>query len=385
MSFVNCYYEVRRSTMHLWEEHGGQRMYNQIQWVPYCFFRSPDETEIKTIYGESVTQKQFRTYQDYWENTKDNPNAFENRVKPEIQFLAEQYSGIPDDELVVPKLKIYSLDIEVVNSQGFPDIWKAQDPIPIISIRDSQTKEVISFGCKPYTAAPEGENITYQFYETEEELLLRFFNFMYKNPPDIITGWNVYQFDLSYIINRCKTLFGNDTQHYLKLSPIRIVRTWKSERFNELNIDIAGVHIIDYLDLYKWYSPDKLERYKLDFVANHELGVGKLDYSDYKDLRELYEKDWNKYVEYNVTDCKRVDELEEKLGYIRLVQALSLLTKCPMKFYQKMTSLIEGALLTHFRRNNLCAPNLAGGHKKSYKAAIVKEPMNCFIIMVILL
>jgi DNA polymerase elongation subunit (family B) len=66
--------------------------------------------------------------------------------------------------------------------------------------------------------------------------------------------------------------------------------------------------------------------------------------------------------------------MEDKLGYIKLIQALSLLTKCPMKYYQAMTSLIEGALITHYRRNNLCAPYFAGGHQKGFEAAYVKEP-----------
>jgi len=77
---------------------------------------------------------------------------------------------------------------------------------------------------------------------------------------------------------------------------------------------------------------------------------------------------------YNRVDCKRVDQLEDKLGYIRLIQALSLLTKCPMKFYAAMTHLIEGALLTHYRRNNMCAPYFAGGTQEGFEAAYVKEP-----------
>ena len=371
MSFVNCYYNQRTSKIHLWEEIKGERFYDVQPWSPYCFIKT-SESPIKTIFGEPAVKREFNTYHEYKEFTKDNYHALENAVKPEIQFLAERYHQIPDDQLEVPKLRIYTLDIEVKNSEGFPDIWKANDPISLISIRDSQNKKVVTFGEQPYTG---DEDIIYQHYPREEELLIRFFNFMYKRPPDVLTGWNIWGFDLPYIINRCKNLFGDDTEHYKKLSPIKVVNTWKSHRYDELNIDIAGVHIIDYIDAYKWYSPDKLESYRLDFVANHELGVGKVDYSQYKDIRELCEKDWNLYVKYNVTDVKRVDELEDHKGYIRLIQALSLLTKCPMKFYQSMTQLIEGALLTHFRRNNLCAPHLAGGSQKRFEAAFVKEPM----------
>lgn len=105
-----------------------------------------------------------------------------------------------------------------------------------------------------------------------------------------------------------------------------------------------------------------------------ELGKGKLDYSEYNDLKTLYYENWDLYVDYNIIDSKRIKELEDKLGYINLIQSLSLITKCPMKYYQTMTSLLEGKLLTYFRRNRLCAPRFIGGEQVTYPAAYVKEP-----------
>jgi len=368
MSFINAHYNNRSGKMHIWEEIEGERFYDIVDWVPYVFIKT-NKSDISTIDGIPVAKKEFRSYNDYYEFCKENV-AYENKVKAEIQFLAERYHHISDKGMSVPKLKIYTIDIECLSEGAFPDIQKADDPITLISIRDNQSKKVTTFGVKPYT----GDTDVIYHQHDESELLLRFFNYMYKKSPDVITGWNVYGFDIPYIINRTKNIFGEDTEHYQKLSPIKNVRTWHSERFNEMNVDIAGVHILDYLDIYKWYTPNKLESYALNFVSNFELEKGKLDYSEYKDLRELCIKDWNKYVDYNIVDVKRVDELEDKLGYIRLIQSLSLLTKCPMKYYQAMTQLIEGALLTHFRRNNLCAPFLAGGHQKGFPAAYVKEP-----------
>jgi DNA polymerase elongation subunit (family B) len=158
------------------------------------------------------------------------------------------------------------------------------------------------------------------------------------------------------------------------MSPINVVRVWNSYKNDEINIDIAGTVILDYMDLYKWYSTSNLESYSLDYVAKHELEKGKLDYSEYKNLNDLYEKDWNKYVDYNVIDSLRVYQLEEKLGFISLVQALSLLTKAPMKYYHTMTQLIEGALLTYYRRNDFVAPHFSGGTQETFEAAYVKEP-----------
>jgi DNA polymerase elongation subunit (family B) len=360
--------------MHLWESINDERFYDKIEWVPYVFI--PDrEGKIKTIDGMPVRRQDFRSYSHYYEFCKDKFNIYENRLKPEIQFLAERYHKIPDDELEIPKLLTQTIDIEVGSQKGFPDIQKAEDPIVLISLKNSIDKSVITFGEKLYTG---NADVTYYDFPEEIDLLLAFLRWIHDNPPDVLTGWNIYQFDIPYIINRCKYLFGDDTEIFDMLSPINIVRTWKSHKFNDWNVDIAGIHILDYIDVYKWYAPAKLERYSLDFVANHELEKGKLDYSEYKNLRELYEKDWNKYVDYNIVDCDRVDELEDKLRYIKLIQALSLFTKCPMKYYQSMTQLIEGALITYFRRNNLCAPFHAGGEQETFPAAYVKEPQKGF-------
>lgn len=356
--------------MHIWEQINGEKLHDKVIWVPYVYVRAT-KSDIKTIDGMPVIKKEFNSYRDYYDYCKDRYDIYENKVKPEIQFLAERYHKIPDDELEVPKLSVYTIDIEVLNQEGFPNIWRPADKISLISLKDGITKKNITFGLKEYT----GEmDIFYRHCKTEEELLERFFAFMHKAQPDVLTGWHIYGFDLPYIINRTKRLFGENTEVYNKMSPINVVKTWKSEKYQDLNIDIAGIHILDYLDVYKWYSPDKLEQYKLDFVSNHELGEGKLDYSEYEDIRMLADKDWNKYVDYNVTDAIRVDQLEDKKGYIKLIQALSLLTKCPMKYYQAMTSLIEGALITHYRRNNMCAPYFAGGRQETYPAAYVKEP-----------
>lgn len=373
--FVNIFYETKQSNMHIWEKIDGQPIYRTQYWIPYVF-KKTTTGKIKTIDGDTVSKKTFDSYYEYYIFCKDRRDIYENRVRPEIQFLAEAYHHIPDDEIEVPKLKIYSIDIEVAHEDSFPDISKANFPVVLVTIYEGYNREKsVTFGEKEFTdRLPEGS--VYLQCEDESELLRKLFTYMNKYPCDILTGWNIYNFDLPYLINRAKRLFGEETKIYNMMSPINIVRTWEAKeggRSEGLNIDIAGITILDYYDIYKWYGPN-LESYSLNYVAHHELGEGKVDYSQYEDLREVYKKDWNLYVTYNLTDAKRVIQLEEKCGYIKLVQSLSLLTKCPMKYYHTMTQLIEGALLTHYRRNKMCAPIFIGGYQETFEAAYVKPP-----------
>ena len=367
--FKNIHYNTKKSAICLWTSDG----YEEIPWVPYVFVKAPDG-EYKDLDGKSTSEKSFQNYNEYATFQKNNVDIYENKVKPEIQYLAERYSNIPDEEVQPPELLVYYIDIEVAYVSEFPHPNKAKYPVTLVSVRNSLTGNTIVFGEKEYTG--DYKNVDYIHCPNERDLLRKFFGYMYENPPDVISGWNVTFFDMAYLIKRDENI--NDGKYYTLLSPVGIVKTWKGKNKRNqvvLNIDIAGVSIIDYMYTYQWYTPHNLESYKLDFVSKFELEKGKLDYSDSgEDLRDLYKNDWNKYVEYNIIDCERVNELDAKLGYIKLIQSLSLLTKSPMKYFDKVTQLVEGLMITHARRTNLCVPYLAGGSQEWFDGAYVKEP-----------
>ena len=382
--FRNVHYDKRRSLIHLWETVNGERIYKKIPWVPYVFLKDEriENPKVHSIYGDPVKKVEFKTFSEYKKFVDNKTIFFENNVKPEIQFLAEHYHHIDDDKVEVPELRIQICDIEVFSDKGFPYPNNAIFPITLITVYDSFLNKTITFGCKDYTGPNLKESwFKYTKCKDEEDLLLKFFKFMNENPPDVWTGWNVYKFDLPYIINRSKAIWGDEAayKYYSRMSPINIVTMWEKTD-GTIKCDIAGVSIIDYLPLYKDYSRTllrfNLETYKLDFVAKYELEKGKLDYSgEYLNLKELFLNDWNTYVDYNVIDVKRVKQIDEKRRFIRQAQLLSLLTKCPVKLYEAVTSLIEAIFLVYYRRNNLCAPIFKGGPKEHFEAAFVKVPI----------
>lgn len=377
--FKNCYYDTKKSEIHLWEQINNTNLYDVIPWTPYIFIPTKEgDEDARTIFNKPVQKKTFQTYYDYYQFIEENkkPSISENNVKTDIQFLAERYHGIQDEDMYVPNLLVYYIDIEVFSNIGFPDWKDPKDPVILISIRNSQTKQTITFaydvfGNRNYET---DNNVRYIKCDNEEDLLRRFFTFMHKFPCDVLSGYNIWWFDLPYIINRSKSLWGEEVgrQLYSRMSPINVVSIWEQKSSGNMNLDIAGVTILDYYDVYKHYGKN-LERYTLEFVCQTELGIGKLP-NPYNSLNELAEKDWNKFVDYNIIDCERVNDLEHKLGYIRMIQALSLLCKSPMRNYNVQTQLIEGLMLTYYRRNRLCAPYFKGGEQKPFEAAWVKQP-----------
>lgn len=275
----------------------------------------------------------------------------------------------------------YVIDIEVYSEDGFPEPSEANHPINLISLYNIDTDEVYTFGEKEWTNTTlENENVKYFHCPEEEDLLQKFIDYFVKLQVDVVTGWNVSYnskvnvpgFDFPYIVNRIRKVF-NDRKKPNELSPIGVVNTREND--GNLAVDIQGVTIVDYLSAYKWYSRERPEKYSLDYISNLELKEGKLDYSDYGSLQNLYHDNWNLYVDYNIIDVKRIKQLEMKLGYLSLIQTLSLITKCPMKYYLSMVALLEGRMLVHFRHNNLCAPKMKEFSKSNYPAAYVKEPL----------
>lgn len=365
----------------MWEQNDGVDDYRIINWVPYVF-EPDDHGHIETVDGIPVRKVQFRSYQEYLDYQAENKQfVYENESPKEIQFLTEYFHHIPDNAIEPPKLKVYSIDIEVHCEKGFPKPEHAEHPVVLINVREFGEGGVnISWGIKAYTG---DYDLEYRHFNDERDLLQDFFNWWHKHAPDVVTGWNISPnnkvnerggFDFPYLVNRSKNLFGVKADLYKKLSPIGIVRCWDDNKSGAMYVDIAGVSVLDYFALYKWYTTKNPENYKLDTIAREELGLGKIDYSEYNDLKTLFYENWNLYVEYNVVDNQRVMELETELGYILLAQSLALLCRCKMEHYTSSTALVEGLMLTHLRRNDQCGPRMEGGHQEWFPAAFVKEP-----------
>ena len=200
--FRNVYYDTRHSKIHLWETCKGERIYDTFSWVPYLFAKTTEETGIRTIYGDHVKKVEFNNYRGFYEFQKTpNKAIFENNMKPEIQFLADRYYAIADDDLEIPALRVFYLDIEVyAPNTGFPYPDQAKFPVSAITIFDNFKKQMYSWGTKEYTG--ENKRVNYSKCADEKEMLKRFHSFVGHEAPDIITGWNILGFDIPYLYNR---------------------------------------------------------------------------------------------------------------------------------------------------------------------------------------
>ena len=162
---------------------------------------------------------------------------------------------------------------------------------------------------------------------------------------------NCNGFDIPYMFNRIKKVLG-DSYAY-KLSPIGIVR--RDDKTGK--ITVAGISLLDYLVLYKKFTVGikRLPNYRLDTVAYEELKLRKLKYEG--SLGDLLRKDIKKFVEYNINDVFLVVGIDRVNRFIELAMALAHVGHVAYEDFEVSSRLLEGALLTYLRKNNLVAPN----------------------------
>jgi DNA polymerase elongation subunit (family B) len=116
--------------------------------------------------------------------------------------------------------------------------------------------------------------------------------------------------------------------------------------------NFSGVTILDHIDVYAKYKITKQESYKLDFIAQEELGIGKVEYEDSNNIYEFMRKHWNTFVEYNVRDVELLVKLEEKTRYFQILRMVSYMGCC--NFDKGMMTIpgTNGAVAIRCRRKN---------------------------------
>ena len=181
---------------------GGKRYEHRDEFFPTLFVKSKVKAKYKTLNGESVEEIHpgtVRDCRDFYKKYED-VEGFEiyGHERYIYQYISEKY---PEDEIKfdISKIKLVTLDIEVASEQGFPDVESCEEEILAISIQDYTTKQIITWGVKPFQN--DRKDVTYYHCPTEHELLSSFINYWMRDVPDVITGWNIQLYDIPYILS----------------------------------------------------------------------------------------------------------------------------------------------------------------------------------------
>ena len=354
----------------------GKREIYKEEYSPTLFVKSNKKTKYKTLDGENVEPVKPGTVRDCREFYKkyDGVDGFKifgnNRYI--FQYLSDKY---PQDEVKfdISQINLVTMDIEVKAEQGFPDPESCSEEMLTISLQDYATKKITTWGRKPYV--PTQDNVTYYHFSDEIEMLNSFLYHWSKNPPDVITGWNVRLYDIPYLCGRISRIMGD--KKCKLLSPWGLVSQDEiyisGRRYNVY--DIAGMTTLDYLELYKKFTYKAQESYRLDYIANIELGQKKLDHSEFDTFKEFYSGNWKKFVDYNIIDVELVDRLEDKMKLIELALTMAYDAKVNYQDVMYQVRMWDTIIYNYLKKRNIVIPPKDSSDKNDkYAGAYVKEP-----------
>ena len=355
----------------------GKRYEHRDEFFPTLFVKSKRDSKYRTLSGEPVEEIHPGSVRDCREFYKkyDEVEGFGiyGNDRYIYQYISEKY---PQDEIKfdISKIKLVTIDIETASERGFPDVESASEEILAITIQDYNTKKITTWGVKPFFN--KHKNVTYYHCPTEQELLSHFINFWMVDVPDVVTGWNIQFYDIPYICKRLNRVLGEKLMK--RFSPWGLVSdkevTIKGR--TQITFDIGGVTQLDYLDLYKKFTYKAQESYRLDYIAEVELGQKKLDHSEFDTFKEFYTKGWQKYIEYNIVDVELVDRLEDKMKLIELALTMAYDAKVNYAdvFYQ--VRMWDNIIYNYLKKRNIVIPPKNKSQKnEKYAGAYVKEPI----------
>jgi DNA polymerase elongation subunit (family B) len=357
----------------------GKHFMTREKFNPTLFVPSKKITKHKTLDGEYVdsikpgTVRECREFVRKYENV-ENFKIFGNTGYI-YQYISDVYS---EDEIRfdISKIKLTTLDIEVASENGFPDVENAAEEILLITIQDYTTKQIHTWGRGPFQNKQ--QNVIYKSFTNERDLLSDFINWwmVEENTPEVVSGWNIELYDIPYLVRRLDRVLGEKLMK--RISP------WGLITENEIYIsgrkhiayDVGGISQLDYLNLYKKFTYKAQESYRLDYIAEVELGQKKLDHSEFDTFKDFYTKGWQKFVEYNIIDVELVDKLEDKMKLIELAITMAYDAKVNYADVFSQVKMWDVIIYNYLKKRNIVIPPKNRSEKnEKYAGAYVKEPL----------
>jgi DNA polymerase delta subunit 1 len=296
----------------------------------------------------------------------------------------------------IAPLRVLSFDIECMGRKGhFPEAQ--QDPV--IQIANTVTlqgsdhpiiRNVFTLNtCLPIVGAQVISS------ETEEEMLMKWRAFVTAVDPDVITGYNIANFDIPYLLNRAKALEKKhpSLKRFPDIGRIKGVKaimkdtTFQSSAYGKrenVETTINGRVVFDVLPY--MYRNHKLSSYSLNSVSAEFLGQQKEDvhHSIISDLQMGSDADRRRLAVYCLKDAYLPQQLMNKLAIMVNYIEMARVTGVPLNFLLVRGQQIKvfSMLLRKCLKENLLIPNIAkhggGDDGVSYEGATVIEPKKAY-------
>ncbi|XP_048473423.1 DNA polymerase delta catalytic subunit [Rhincodon typus] len=317
--------------------------------------------------------------------TRDNPRKV-TLAQIEVDVAWTDFISHPAEGewQKIPPLRVLSFDIECAGRKG---VFPEADKDPVIQIANMMLRqgEKDPFIRNVFTLWPCASIVGSQVlcFEKENELLKAWSEFIRVADPDIITGYNIQNFDLPYLINRAQTLKVMTFPFLSRIPTIKSVirdSSFQSRQMGRREHKVINIEGRIQFDLLQVLLRDyKLRSYTLNAVSFHFLQEQKEDvqHSIITDLQNGNEQTRRRLAVYCLKDAYLPLRLLEKLMCVINYMEMARVTGVPLSYLLSRGQQIKvvSQLLRQAMKHDLVMPVVKTEGGEDYTGATVIEPV----------
>jgi DNA polymerase elongation subunit (family B) len=359
MSYVDAWFDRDNDIIRLVERNKkGIREFRDIP-VKHTFYYIDPKGKYQSIYGDAVSKVTCKNTKDFRKELAiaSGKTVFEADINPIFVCLSENYLGQD-----APKLNVAFFDIEVDfdPERGYASPDDAFMPITAIAVHLQWLDTLICLAIPPKTLSMEAAKEQVKdfpntiLFDNEADLLDTFLDLI--QDADVLSGWNSEGFDIPYTVNRVtKVLSKEDTRRFCLFNQLPKKREYEKFGRSATTYDFVGRVHLDSLELYRKYTYEERHSYRLDAIAEYELGDRKTAYEG--TLDQLYNNDFRTFIEYNRQDTALLDKLDKKLKFLDLANTLAHENTVLLQTTMGAVAVTEQAIINESHRRGFVVPN----------------------------
>ncbi|HVN84754.1 MAG TPA: DNA polymerase II [Candidatus Binatia bacterium] len=238
-----------------------------------------------------------------------------------------------------PALKVLSIDIET-SLDG--------EQLYSIALHTREFSRVLLVGHQVFERA--------EPVHSEKAAIRRFLEYVEILDPDVVTGWNVVDFDLAFLSRAAHRhgihfAIGRSDDEFDLRKDASFTRESRAVTYGRVVLDALSLLRGAFI---------RLDDYKLETAAQAFLGTGKLFAGDgrHEQIAAAYEHDPQLLVDYNLKDAQLVSAILDRTGLIDLAIERSLLTGMQLDRVSAAIASVDSLYLGELRRRGLVAPSV---------------------------
>ena len=359
MSFVDACYDRDNDIIRVVErDDKGQRHFKDHP-ARHIFYYNDPKGKFQSIKGEPLSRVSSKNVKEHRKELAihSNKRLYESDINPIYRCLEDHY--LNQD---APKLNVAFFDIEVDfdPERGYASPDDPFMPITAIAVYLQWMQTMVCLAIPPKTMSmAEAKRQVEEFpntmlFDNEADMLNTFLDLIQES--DVLSGWNSEGFDIPYTVNRVtKVLSKEDTRRFCLWDCFPKKREYEKFGKTATTYDFIGRVHIDSLELYRKYTYEERHTYRLDAIAEYELGERKTQYEG--TLDQLYNNDFKTFIEYNINDCMLLEKLDKKLKFIDLANTIAHENTVLLATTMGAVAVTEQAIINEAHRRGMIVPN----------------------------